>query len=165
MFDIGFAEMLVVGIVALIVVGPKDLPVMFRRLGEFTGKARRMAREFQSAMNQAADESGMGDVQRDLRNIANPKKFGMDKVKEATKDLSAWTPDEHTGPATKELAEKRAASKAAAKERIAQNAARMAEERAAREVAEVAPPAEAEPEPALVPDPAAPAPAEPERKS
>jgi sec-independent protein translocase protein TatB len=159
MFDFSFAEMLVVGIVALIVVGPKDLPKMFRKLGEMTGKARRMAREFQSAMNQAADDSGMGDIQKDLRNIANPKKFGIDKMKEATKDLSAWTPDEHTGPATKDLAEKRAASKAAAKERIAQNAARMAEERAAREAAET----EATPEPALVPDPGAPEP-EPEAK-
>jgi sec-independent protein translocase protein TatB len=152
MFDIGFAEMLVVGIVALIVVGPKDLPKMFRRLGEFTGKARRMAREFQTAMNQAADESGVGDIASDLRKVANPKKYGIDKVREATKDLSAWTPDEHTGPATRELAEKRAASRAAAKDKIAANAARMAEERRAREAVEM------EAEPALVPDPAAPAP-------
>ena len=39
MFDIGMTEMLVVGVVALIVVGPKDLPVMFRRVGQFVGKA------------------------------------------------------------------------------------------------------------------------------
>ncbi|MEM9795726.1 MAG: Sec-independent protein translocase protein TatB [Pseudomonadota bacterium] len=147
MFDIGWSELLVIGIVALIVVGPKDLPKMFRTLGEFTGKARRMAREFQTAMNQAADDSGANDIAKDLRKIANPKKYGIDKIKEATDDLTAWRPDENTGPETRALAEKRAD----AKKKIAENAAKMAEERKAREAAE-----------ALQPDPAAAPPAEPE---
>ena len=67
MFDIGWSEMMVVGVVALIVVGPKDLPKMFHTLGEFTGKARGMAREFQRAMDAAARESGVNDVVKDLR--------------------------------------------------------------------------------------------------
>ncbi|MEM7643090.1 MAG: Sec-independent protein translocase protein TatB [Pseudomonadota bacterium] len=151
MLDIGWSELLVIGIVALIVVGPKDLPKMFRALGEFTGKARRMAREFQTAMNQAADDSGVGDIAGDLKKIANPKQFGMDKLKEATDELKPWTPDENTGPATRDLAQKRAA----AKEKIADNAAKMAEDRKAREAAEAG----------LVPDPDAPrAPAETEAK-
>ena len=66
MFDIGWTEMLLIGIVALIVVGPKDLPVLFRTLGQFVGKAKGMAREFSRAMNDAADESGMRDVTRGL---------------------------------------------------------------------------------------------------
>ena len=57
MFDIGWSEMLVVGVVALIVVGPKDLPKMFHTLGEMTGKARGMAREFQRAMDAAETTS------------------------------------------------------------------------------------------------------------
>lgn len=73
MFDIGFSEMAIVGVVALIVVGPKDLPAMFRTVGEFTGKARRMAREFQSAMNDAAKDSGVGDIAGDLRKVADPR--------------------------------------------------------------------------------------------
>ncbi|WGH78319.1 Sec-independent protein translocase protein TatB [Jannaschia ovalis] len=152
MLDIGWSELLVIGVVALIVVGPKDLPRMFRTLGEFTGKARRMARDFQTAMNDAADESGVGDIAGDLKKIANPKKFGMDKVREATKGLKPWEPDETTGPATRDLAEKRAE----AKKKIAENAARMAEERRAREAVEAA---ELSEEPGLRPDPEAPEPA------
>ncbi|MEM8823657.1 MAG: Sec-independent protein translocase protein TatB [Pseudomonadota bacterium] len=134
MLDIGWSELLVIGVVALIVVGPKDLPKMFRALGEFTGKARRMAREFQTAMNNAADDSGVGDIAGDLKKIANPKKFGMDTLKEAADELKPWSPDDETGPHTKDLAEKRAA----AKEKIAANAAKMAEERKAREATEAA---------------------------
>jgi sec-independent protein translocase protein TatB len=48
MFGLGWGEMIVVGVVALIVVGPKDLPQMFRTLGRFSGKAKGMAREFTS---------------------------------------------------------------------------------------------------------------------
>ena len=62
MFDIGWSELMIIGVVALIVVGPKDLPMMFRKVGNFVGKARGMARDFQSAMNQAADESGVKDL-------------------------------------------------------------------------------------------------------
>ena len=61
MFDIGMAEMVVIGVVALIVVGPKDLPMMFRRAGQFVGRMRGMARDFQRAMDQAADDSGLRD--------------------------------------------------------------------------------------------------------
>ena len=45
MFGLGASEMVVIGIVALIVIGPKDLPGLFRTMGQFTGKARMMARE------------------------------------------------------------------------------------------------------------------------
>jgi sec-independent protein translocase protein TatB len=73
MFDLGWSELLIIGVVALIVVGPKDLPKMFRTLGQFTAKARNMAREFQRAMDSAADESGVKDIARDLRNTASGK--------------------------------------------------------------------------------------------
>ena len=57
MFDLGWSELLVIGIVALIVVGPKDLPVLFRNVGRFVGKARAMARDFSRAMNDAVRDS------------------------------------------------------------------------------------------------------------
>ena len=84
MFDLGWTELLIIGVVALIVVGPKDLPKMFRTLGQFTAKARNMAREFQRAMDAAADESGVKDIARDLRNTASGKDFkdamGLDEL-------------------------------------------------------------------------------------
>jgi sec-independent protein translocase protein TatB len=77
-------EMLVVGIVALIVIGPKDLPGLFRQVGQFVGKAKGMAREFSSAMNAAADESGINEINKTIKAAANPKKFGIDKIREAS---------------------------------------------------------------------------------
>lgn len=85
MFGLGWTEMLLVGIVALIVVGPKDLPGLFRTMGEFTGKAKSMAREFSSAMNAAADEAGVSEINKTIKAAANPQKFGADKIREATK--------------------------------------------------------------------------------
>ena len=119
MFDIGWTELLVIGIVALIVVGPKDLPVMFHRLGQFTAKARGMAREFQRAMDDAAKESGVKDVSRDLRNITSPQKLGLDKLKEATRDMSL---DPKSGPATQKLSEERAEKAAGVREATAKAA-------------------------------------------
>ena len=129
MFDIGWTELLVIGIVALIVVGPKDLPVMFHRLGQFTAKARGMAREFQRAMDDAAKEAGVKDVSRDLRNITSPQKLGLDKLKEATRDMASLDPK--TGPETRKLSEERA-EKAA---RVREATAKAATERKAAEAA------------------------------
>lgn len=83
MFDIAWTELLLIGVVALIVVGPKDLPGMFRALGRFTAKMRNLAREFQRAMNKAADEAGMSDVASDLKSIKSAKNLGLDAVQDA----------------------------------------------------------------------------------
>ena len=84
MFDIGWAEMLIIGVVALIVVGPKDLPKMFHTLGQTVGKLRGMAHEFQSAMSAAAKEAGVDGVARDMRNLSSGKTIreavGFDEI-------------------------------------------------------------------------------------
>ena len=80
MFDIGFWEMLIVGVVALIVVGPKDLPRMFRTVGNYMGKARHMARQFQRTMDDAAREADLHEV----RDAANMVKKAADPLKSAT---------------------------------------------------------------------------------
>ena len=103
MFDLGWTELLVIGVVALIVVGPKDLPVLFRNIGKFVGKMRGMAREFSRAMNDAADEAGVNDIAKGLKAASNPVGSAMDGVKSAAKDLtdtldpSKYDPDSETG--------------------------------------------------------------------
>ncbi len=144
MFGLGWSEMLVVGIVALIVIGPKDLPGMFRTMGQFTGKARMMAREFSNAMNQAADQAGVKEVSKTLNAAANPKKFGADKIKEATGMTK--------GPATAELS----AERQAAKEKMSKAMGDAAIARKAREAEEAA---------AKAAEPAAPESPAPEAKS
>lgn len=118
--DIGFMELLVVGIVALIVVGPKDLPKMFRAVGNFTGRMRGMAKEFSRAMNDAADETGVKDITRDLRNMSNPKKMGLDAVNKAFEDIDPTKFPE--GSQSRKLAEERAAEAEAARTRAAEHA-------------------------------------------
>lgn len=143
MFDIGWMELMVIGVVALIVVGPRDLPDMFRQLGRFTAKLRAMGREFSRAMEQAAQESGVRDVASDLKKVTDPKAMGLDAVKSAADRFEKWDPLKTKttpppaaapaaaavpaaepaavaapvmGPATAALAEKQAARKAVAAE-------------------------------------------------
>ncbi len=127
MFGLGGGEMIVVGVVALIVVGPKDLPNLFRTVGEFTGKARVMAREFSRAMEAAADDSGVRDISKTIKAAANPQKFGIDKLRDAT-GMKAFKP----GSATEALSKERAA----AKDKISNATAAAATARLAREAAE-----------------------------
>ena len=96
MFDLGWMEVLVIGVVALIIVGPKDLPMMFKTVGNFVGKTKRMAREFQTTMNAAADETGLKETTDILKNInesRDPKTFFnkaktdlLDESKESAKN-------------------------------------------------------------------------------
>lgn len=100
MFDIGWSELLLIGIVALIVVGPKDLPGMFRTLGRFTAKARAMGREFQRAMDEAARESGVKDVADDLKAATSKKNLGLDTLEKAASEFEKWNPAKAVKTAT-----------------------------------------------------------------
>tara|TARA_R110002124_G_scaffold162629_1_gene329706 strand:+ start:34 stop:633 length:600 start_codon:yes stop_codon:yes gene_type:complete len=85
MFDIGWTELMLIGIVALIVIGPKDLPNMFRTLGQFVGKARRMAREFQRSMEDAADEAGISEATKSISNLKKADPLGLNAIKDSNK--------------------------------------------------------------------------------
>lgn len=92
MLDIGWSELVLIGVVALIVVGPKDLPVMFKTLGRFMAKARSMAREFQRAMDDAAKASGVGDALKDVKDMTSKKSLGLDALESAASKFEKWTP-------------------------------------------------------------------------
>ncbi|CUH41748.1 MULTISPECIES: Sec-independent protein translocase protein TatB [Ruegeria] len=134
MFDLGWTELLVIGVVALIVVGPKDLPVLFRNVGRWVGKARGMAREFSSAMNEAADQAGVNEIKKGLNAATNPVNTAMDGVKEAAQEMAKsmdptkFDPDSETG--------KLAAERAEQAKKIQASTARAAAERKAKEAAD-----------------------------
>lgn len=95
MFDVGWTELLLIGVVALIVIGPKDLPMMFHTLGRITARARGMAREFSSAMEDAAKASGLQEATRDLRDLqkmTSPRAMGLDALGRAADKFEKWDP-------------------------------------------------------------------------
>ena len=69
MFDIGWSEMLVVGAVALVVIGPKDLPAALRQAGRWMGAARRAASDFQGHVNRAMREAELDELSREVTNL------------------------------------------------------------------------------------------------
>ncbi len=75
MFDIGWDELLIIGIVALLVIGPKDLPYAFRMVGQWMGKARALAREFQTHIDDLMRESEVDDMKREFSEMTRPPEF------------------------------------------------------------------------------------------
>jgi len=69
MFDIGWSELVLIAVVALIVIGPKELPGVLRMVGQWTAKARRMAAEFQGQFNEALREAEMVDLKKQVDEI------------------------------------------------------------------------------------------------
>ncbi|KQY92410.1 preprotein translocase subunit TatB [Caulobacter sp. Root1455] len=66
-FDVGGTELLVIAAVALIVVGPKDLPVLLRKLGQFVGKIRGMANEFRASFDEMARQSELDELRKEVQ--------------------------------------------------------------------------------------------------
>jgi sec-independent protein translocase protein TatB len=77
MFDIGWSELVVIAVVALIAIGPKELPGVLRMVGQWMGKARKMAAEFQGQFQEAMREAEMADLKKTF-----------DEVKEAATGLA-----------------------------------------------------------------------------
>jgi sec-independent protein translocase protein TatB len=69
MFDIGWSELLVIAVVAIIVVGPKDLPKLMRGFGHYAGKLRRAASDFQRQFEEAMRESEVEEVKKAIESV------------------------------------------------------------------------------------------------
>jgi sec-independent protein translocase protein TatB len=67
MFDIGWSELLIIGVVALLVLGPEELPKAMRKAGQWAAKARNMARHFQSGIDEMVRQSELDDLRKQLR--------------------------------------------------------------------------------------------------
>jgi sec-independent protein translocase protein TatB len=69
MFDIGWSELLVIGVVAIVVVGPKELPRLMRTFGHYTGKLRAMASDFQRQFEDAVRDSEIDEVRKAMQDV------------------------------------------------------------------------------------------------
>lgn len=86
MLGVGWTEMLVIGVVALIVIGPKDLPMVMQRVGKFAGMIRRMGSEFQRELNKT---TGLNEVRNLRDSIAAPLKQTADEIRREFNATSA----------------------------------------------------------------------------
>lgn len=98
--QIGSTELLVIAMLALIVIGPKDLPVMLRKLGQWVGRLRGMANEFRSSFDEMARQSELDDLRKEvaaMRDAAAAEQASltseMQKVNHTVLDPSHTTPE------------------------------------------------------------------------
>lgn len=109
MFDIAWSEFLVVAVVALVVVGPKDLPALLRTVGKTVASLRRMAGEFQGQFNEAMREAELDDLKNEVTGLkdkasrvvgASPFQIARDEIKNALSgvDKPKDTPSALAGP-------------------------------------------------------------------
>lgn len=86
----GLTEFMLVAIVALIVVGPKDLPLMMRKLGQFVAKGRAMAREFQSAFDDIARQAELDELRKEIQDLRrdNALTEAVDELKKTESDIN-----------------------------------------------------------------------------
>jgi sec-independent protein translocase protein TatB len=88
MFDISWTEFLLIGVVALIVIGPKELPAVMRSLGQWTRKIRSLAADFQNQFHEAMREAEMADLKKQVDDVASGVK-NYDPLKDVRADVEA----------------------------------------------------------------------------
>ena len=88
MFDISWSEFLLIGVVALIVIGPKELPAVMRSLGQWTRKIRSLAADFQNQFHEAMREAEMADLKKQVDDMATDIKE-YDPLKDVRADIEA----------------------------------------------------------------------------
>lgn len=87
----GFTEILLVAIVALVVVGPKDLPMMMRKLGQFIAKGRSIANEFRAAFDDIARQTELDDLRKEIEDLKrdNEMASAVDDLKAVEADINS----------------------------------------------------------------------------
>ena len=88
MFDISWTEFLLIGVVALIVIGPKELPAVLRTVGQWTRKVRSMAADFQGQFQEAMREAEMADLKKQVDDLAHDVK-NYDPLRDVKADVEA----------------------------------------------------------------------------
>jgi sec-independent protein translocase protein TatB len=148
MFDFSSGELLLIALAVLIFIKPKDLPMVLRTVGQWTGKIRRMAGEFQDQFREAMREAEMSDIKKDIEEATGKIGGGIDPFKELH-EAAEWKPPEPTTPPAAD------APPAPPAEAIAPQPAPVAAAEAAQTpaLAPAAEPAAAASEPAAAPTP------------
>ncbi len=153
-FGIGYTEIMVIAMVALIVIGPKDLPKVLRHLGQMTAAMRRMAGEFQRHLDDAMKEAGVDEMRREVTAMTSGLKNDLgggaldDTLRKTENDIRNAMSGSPAAPAP------------AAPTTAAPSPAAPALPDASGPAAALPPAPPARPEPAAQPAPAAPAPPE-----
>jgi len=99
MFDVGMIEMFVIVVMAIIVVGPKDLPKLLHSLGRAISKVRAMGQEFQNSVKQMADEIELEEVTKKLNEAGNISLDDLDVKPEIKPEITPEPEIEDKGPA------------------------------------------------------------------
>ena len=109
MFDIGWPEMAVVAVIALIIIGPKDLPRILRYAGRWAGKAQKVARDFRRNFDDMVRESELDEVKKSVEKASdfNPVKDignSIDPTGEIKEEIESLAKDEDAAPAVEQAA-------------------------------------------------------------
>ena len=92
MFDIAWGELVVIGVVALVVIGPKELPGVLRAVGHWTTKVRRMAAEFQGQFQEAMREAEMADLKKEVDNLNSAARNVASDFSSHFEESAKWEP-------------------------------------------------------------------------
>jgi len=116
MFDFSWSELLLIGIVALIFIGPKELPGVLRTLGQWMSKIRRMAGEFQNQFHDAMREAELADIKKEVDEMAAQAAVysNFDPLSDVRKEVESAQRDIESAVADKPAAERPAAGEPAA---------------------------------------------------
>lgn len=140
-FGIGYTELVVIALVAIIVIGPKDLPKVLRAFGRTMQKVRGMAREFQGHLDQAMREAGVDDIKKEINNLKT-----MNPVEDVKKEINSISASNPIPTVAKDLTAELKKQDDDFKKYFGENGSTPAEPKPAAEAVKAEPAAAAKPE-------------------